>query len=81
MRRFAHFGALTETEGSRLSETRFTSQLRLTDGHGLSSARVVLENERDDRSTPLCRIRVLASQENEQIAPEGRAFALRGLPR
>jgi acetate kinase len=43
---------------------------------GLDWAGVVLE---DERSTPRCRVRVLASQEDEQIARHTRAFALRGL--
>jgi acetate kinase len=45
---------------------------------GLDWAGVVLEDGRDDHSTPLCRARVLASQEDEQIARHTRAFALRG---
>ena len=48
---------------------------------GLDWAGVVLEDERDDRSTPRCQVRVLASQEDEQIARHTRAFALRGLSR
>jgi acetate kinase len=48
---------------------------------GLDWAGVVLEGGRDDHSTPLCRARVLDSQEDEQIALHTRAFALRGLSR
>jgi acetate kinase len=43
---------------------------------GLDWAGVVLE---DERSTPRCRVRVLASQEDEQIARHTRAVVLRGL--
>jgi acetate kinase len=45
---------------------------------GLDWAGVVLEDERDDRSMPRCQVRVLASQEDEQIARHTRAFALHG---
>jgi acetate kinase len=48
---------------------------------GLDWAGVVLEDERDGRSTPRCQVRVLASHEDEQIARHTRAFALRGLSR
>ena len=48
---------------------------------GLDWAGVVLEDGRGDRSTPQCQVRVLASQEDEQIARHTRAFALRDLPR
>jgi acetate kinase len=44
---------------------------------GLIWAGVALEAERDDRSMPRCQVRVLASQEDEQIARHTRAFALR----
>ena len=43
---------------------------------GLDWAGVVLEDERDGRSMPRCQVRVLASQEDEQIARHTRAFAL-----
>jgi acetate kinase len=46
---------------------------------GLNWAGVFLEDERGDGSTPQCRVRVLASQEDEQIARHTRALALRGL--
>jgi acetate kinase len=48
---------------------------------GLDWAGVVIEDERSDRSMPRCQVRVLASQEDEQIARHTRAFALRGLSR
>ena len=48
---------------------------------GLGWAGVTLEGERDSRSAPRCRVRVLASQEDEQIARHTRTFALRGLSR
>jgi acetate kinase len=48
---------------------------------GLDWAGVALEDERYDRSMTRCQVRVLASQENEQIARHTRAFALRGLSR
>jgi acetate kinase len=41
---------------------------------GLDWAGVVLRDERDDRSTPRCQVRVLASQEDEQIARHTRAL-------
>jgi acetate kinase len=44
---------------------------------GLIWAGVDLEAECDDRSMPRCQVRVLASQEDEQIARHTRAFALR----
>jgi len=45
---------------------------------GLDWAGVHLEDERNDRSMPWCQIRVLASQEDEQIARHTRVFALSG---
>jgi acetate kinase len=48
---------------------------------GLSWAGIALEGERDSRSAPRCEVRVLASQEDEQIARHARALALRGLSR
>lgn len=45
---------------------------------GLGWAGVVLDDGRDDRPTLLCRARVLASKEDEQIARHTRVFALRG---
>jgi acetate kinase len=45
---------------------------------GLDWAGVVLEDERDGCSTPRCQVRVLASQEDEQIARHTRAFLLDG---
>ena len=48
---------------------------------GLNWAGVVLEGERDDRSMPRCQVRVLASQEDEQIARHTRALAMTGLSR
>jgi acetate kinase len=45
---------------------------------GLDWAGVVLEDERDGRSTRRCQVRVLASQEDEQIARHTRAFVLDG---
>jgi acetate kinase len=45
---------------------------------GLDWAGVVLEDERDGRSMPRCQVRVLASQEDEQIVRHTRAFALHG---
>ena len=47
---------------------------------GLDWAGVLLEDERNDRYTP-CRARVLASQEDEQIARHTRALVLRELRR
>jgi acetate kinase len=48
---------------------------------GLDWAGVALEDQPDGRSAPRCRVRVLASQEDEQIARHTRTFALRGLSR
>lgn len=48
---------------------------------GLGWAGISLEGERDSRSAPRCQVRVLASQEDEQIARLTRAFVLRGLSR
>ena len=48
---------------------------------GLDWAGVVIEDERDGRSTPRCQVRVLASQEDEQIARHTRAFLLDGSSR
>jgi acetate kinase len=48
---------------------------------GLSWAGIALEGEPDSRSAPRCQVRVLASQEDEQIARHTRAFALRGRSR
>jgi acetate kinase len=48
---------------------------------GLSWAGIALEGERDSRSAPRCQVRVLASQEDEQIARHTLALALRGLSR
>ena len=45
---------------------------------GLGWAGIALEGERDSRSAPRCQVRVLASQEDEQIARHTRAFTLRG---
>jgi acetate kinase len=48
---------------------------------GLNWAGVVLEDERDDRSVPRCQVRVLPSQEDEQIARHTRGLAMTGLSR
>jgi len=48
---------------------------------GLNWAGVVLDDDRDDRSMPRCQIRVLASQEDEQIARHTHALAMTGLSR
>jgi acetate kinase len=45
---------------------------------GLDWAGVGLEEERDDPLMPRCQVRVLASQEDEQIARHTRVFALSG---
>jgi acetate kinase len=45
----------------------------------LKWAGVVIEDKRDHLSTPRCRVQVLPSQENEQIARHTRALALRGV--
>jgi acetate kinase len=44
---------------------------------GLDWAGVFIEDERNDRSKPRCQVRVIASQEDEQIARHTRALALR----
>jgi len=49
--------------------------------NGLDWAGVVLEDEHDDPSAQRCRVQVLASEEDEQIARHTRALALRGLSR
>jgi acetate kinase len=46
---------------------------------GLNWAGVALQDERDDRSMPRCQVRVLASQEDEQIARHTRGLAMTGL--
>jgi acetate kinase len=56
-------------------------EVRATICSGLSWAGVALEDGRDVRSAPPGQVRVLASQEDEQIARHTRAFALRDLPR
>jgi acetate kinase len=48
---------------------------------GLDWAGVTFEDQADGRSAPRCRVQVLASQEDEQIARHTRTFALRGLSR
>ena len=48
---------------------------------GLDWAGVVLEDERDGRSTRRCQVRVLASQEDEQIARHTWALAMTDLSR
>jgi acetate kinase len=56
-------------------------EVRVAISSGLDWAGVTLEGEPDGRSASRCRVRVLASQEDEQIARHTRAFALRGLSR
>jgi acetate kinase len=53
-------------------------EVRATICGGLSWAGIALEGGRDSRSAPPGQVRVLASQEDEQIARHTRAFALRG---
>jgi acetate kinase len=48
---------------------------------GLDWAGVTFEDQAGGRSAPRCRVRVLASQEDEQIARHTRTFVLRGLSR
>jgi acetate kinase len=52
-------------------------EVRATICGGLSWAGIALEGGRDSRSAPPGQVRVLASQEDEQIARHTRAFALR----
>ena len=56
-------------------------QVRAAICRGLGWAGIALEGEPNSRSGPRCQVRVLASQEDEQIACHARAFALRGLSR
>jgi acetate kinase len=53
-------------------------EVRAATCSGLGWAGIALEGERDSRSAPRCQVRVLASQEDEQIARHTRAFTLRG---